>query len=221
LLDIRPAENYTDLDDLELIPENASTVVDIELVDEPDEPLDMVAAEVETESINIAPADETDTPVLNENEAASANVEMGEEWIVVLYVVARSGQSFSGAALWDAFSQAGLRFGEMDIYHMPGSDDASSVFSVASMMEPGTFYTNNQDDYETPGVVLFMRLPASFDAEQIFGKMLATARLLAQQLEGDIKDETHSTLTQQTISHIRERIAAYQFKQQQTAKSDS
>jgi cell division protein ZipA len=139
----------------------------------------------------------------------------GEELILALFVMGHPNQPFSGSELLSAMTEAGLRYGDMDIFHMHQHPDGSGpvLFSVANMMEPGTFDMQHMGDFHSPGVAMFMRLPGPVDGERAFDKMLATGRLLAQQLDGELKDETRSTLTQQTIGHLRERITDFQLKQ--------
>lgn len=139
----------------------------------------------------------------------------GDELILALFVMSHPNQQFSGSDLLSAMTDAGLRYGDMDIFHMHQQPDGSGpvLFSVANMMEPGTFDMQSMGDFSSPGVAMFMRLPGPVDGERAFDKMLATGRLMAQQLDGELKDETRSTLTQQTIGHLHERITAFQLKQ--------
>ncbi len=43
--------------------------------------------------------------------------------------------------------------------------------------------------------------------------MLATAKAIAKQLQGELKDENRSVLTGQTIEHYRERIRDFSRRQ--------
>lgn len=153
---------------------------------------------------------------------APADEKLGEELIIVLNVLAHSGNRFPGMDIHHAMAQAGLHHGDMNIYHQHVQSNGSgpAVFSVANVMEPGSFDPTSMEEFTSPGLVLFLRLPAAIESEKAFEKMLASARLLAQQLDGELMDETRSTLTQQTIGHLRERVAAYQFKQQHAHNKD-
>jgi len=145
-------------------------------------------------------------------------IESGEEMILVLNVMAHSGQRFAGLDIHRAMGQAGLHHGDMNIYHqhLENNGNGPTIFSVANVMEPGSFDPSSMEEFSSPGLVLFLQLPTAMESSKAFEKMLAAARLLAQQLDGELMDETRSTLTQQTIGHLRERVAAYQFKQQLT-----
>jgi len=149
------------------------------------------------------------------SESRPAQRPTGDELILALFVMSHPNQLFSGSELLSTMTDAGLRYGDMDIFHMHQQPDGSGpvLFSVANMMEPGTFDMQSMGDFHSPGVAMFMRLPGPVDGERAFDKMLATGRLMAQQVDGELKDETRSTLTQQTIGHLRERITAFQLKQ--------
>lgn len=133
------------------------------------------------------------------------------EKIVVLHVVAGRGYCFTGPALVEAAERVGLKHGEHDIFHrtMDTRNGSVAVFSMASMVKPGTFDLSRVDDMETPGVALFMRLPAPFDGLTAFEQMLETARRLADSLDGYLLDPQRCDLTQQAVEHIREELREY------------
>ena len=137
------------------------------------------------------------------------------EKLVVLYLVAPRGKPFRGTALREAFSQAGLKHGVMQIYHrMAGEGDrGEAVFSIANLVEPGTFDPGEFDRSTTPGISLFMRLPGPVNASMAFDDFMATARQLSERLGGELRDETRSVLSRQTIEHLREDIVEFQRKQ--------
>ncbi|MBD3670675.1 MAG: cell division protein ZipA [Gammaproteobacteria bacterium] len=138
-----------------------------------------------------------------------------EQLILVLHVMGHPDRQFDGSDLLEAMTEAGLRYGEMNIFHMHKNPDGSGpvLFSVANIVEPGTFDLQQMGDFTTPGVAMFMQLPGPEDGEKAFDKMLASGRLMAQHLDGELKDESRSTLTQQAIGHMRERISEFQLKQ--------
>jgi cell division protein ZipA len=146
--------------------------------------------------------------------AGPLNMTMPDK-VVTLYVKAPPGVPFRGSFLMEAMGKAGLAFGDMQIFHYlenhNGRDRA--LFSVANMVEPGTFNPQAMDDFSTRGLVLFLQLPAPFDAVKAFDAMVTAARSLATSLEGSVYDTTHSVLTNQTISHLREDVIDYQLRQ--------
>ena len=64
------------------------------------------------------------------------------------------------------------------------------------------------------GLSLFMLLPGPVRGVDAFADMLATARRIAEQIRGDVKDRNRSTLTRQTAHHIREEIIAFEHRRQ-------
>ena len=144
-------------------------------------------------------------------DAAEAPTEPLPELLLSLHVTAPSGVRFSGADIQEALQQAGLRHGVMDIYHrVPhGGTDRDAIFSVADMLEPGALGAERLQDHYTPGLTLFLRLPGPVDGAAALDDMLRAARVLAQRLDGELRDESRSVLTRQTIEHLRERIVEH------------
>ncbi len=135
-----------------------------------------------------------------------------EVLIVALSLVAPTDAPFPGPELLGAFDEVGLTFGDMDIFHHYGMAPTSArvaVFSVASLVEPGTFDPGAMDDFSTPGLALFMQLPGPVDGQVGLELMLNTGQRLKDLLGGELRDERRSVLTQQTIAHLRERIAEF------------
>ena len=126
--------------------------------------------------------------------------------IIQINIKAKSGQ-FTGPAILDAVRETGLQAGEMQIYHRYTGDGSHKVvFNMASMVEPGVFPLKAMQTFTTPGLTLFAQLPGPGDSLSIFSDMLYTAERLAVLLGGALQDESHSTLTKQTIENIRSQI---------------
>jgi cell division protein ZipA len=130
----------------------------------------------------------------------------GERLILTLHV-ARD-RPIPGDILYPALLDEGLAFGRMDIYH--ADDDA---FSVANMVEPGTFNPLQPEGFETPGVSLFAVLPGPLAGGPTLERLLSCARGLAAEFNATVLDETRSALTKQTEAHLRERVAAFEARQ--------
>jgi cell division protein ZipA len=147
--------------------------------------------------------------------AASARRQSVPEEVVVINVLARSGDRFRGTALMEAFMRNSLKFGDMNIFHRLDPATRAPQFSVASAVEPGTFDLNAMDEFETRGVCLFMPLPlpGSVQPLAVFEDMLTVARDIARALGGDLKDEAHSVMTAQNIQHCRQRITDFTRRQ--------
>jgi cell division protein ZipA len=135
--------------------------------------------------------------------------------VVTLFVMAPTGVPFPGSFVFEAMETAGLQYGDMEIFHCPDSRTGGSVplFSVANMVEPGTFDLSAIATFTTSGLVLFLQLPGPADPVQAFDKMVEAARSLADSLGGTVCDATRSVLTNQTIGHMREDVIDYQLRQ--------
>ena len=132
-----------------------------------------------------------------------------------LYVLAPQGVPFRGPVLQGAMADAGLEYGEMQIFNRFELQDGRQrlVFSLASLREPGTFDLSAMQDFTTDGLVLFIQVPGQVDAVKAFESMVEAARALANSLDGTLYDTTNSVLTNQTIGHMREEVIACQLQQ--------
>lgn len=155
------------------------------------------------------PEDEFPSETIPGSSAKSAPVrEQGEQLILALHVMPRLAPTFAGAAVHKAVETCGLKYGRYQVFHrMEGSQ---SVFSVANMVEPGSFDLTTVDASELLGLTLFMVLPGPRGGVASYADMLATSRQLAQALDGEVLDQERSTLTRQTARHIRERIIMFE-----------
>ena len=135
--------------------------------------------------------------------------------VLVINVLARSGEQFQGSKLKSLFEACGLEHGDMDIYHRHESEDTTTPvqFSVANAVEPGTFRPQDMAGLSTPGISFFMSLPGPTNALQAFEFMLETAQCVVRNLGGELKDERRSVMTPQTIEHCRQRIREFERKQ--------
>ena len=136
------------------------------------------------------------------------------EEVLVILVVARGEEGFPGGAMMQSIMESGLRHGDMNIYHrhesMTGNGDV--LFSMANALNPGTFDPEELEHSHVRAVSFFMGLPGPRHPKQALDLMIASARKLAQELGGDLKDENRSVLTAQTIEHYRQRIAEFERK---------
>jgi len=131
--------------------------------------------------------------------------------IVTLRLIARKGGAFRGDELILSMRGIGLRHGKFGIFHRyDGNDEERTVFSAASLVEPGGFDLANIKDQEIPGISLFLILPGPIDGTEAFDLMMTAARALAQSLDAELLDESGSTLSIQRERYMREEIIQYQ-----------
>jgi cell division protein ZipA len=138
--------------------------------------------------------------------------EAGESDAVVIHLMAPPGQMFSAKPLFAALLNAGLKFGERNIFHsyVEDSADGESVarFSVANALKPGSF-EGSLHEFSTPGVAFFMLINERSDPLAVFDDMLAAAQAAAQELDAELRDEQRATLTRGGITLYRQRIVEY------------
>lgn len=143
-------------------------------------------------------------------EAAAAQ-ELPER-ILALYVQARHNRVFEGSVIVRALVAVDMHFGEMSIYHHYGVGQLlapAPLFSAANMFEPGTLNPAEMQSFTTSGIALFMRLPNLREAGLVFELLLNTAQRLAEQLDGDVLDDTRQPLSSRGIEQLRELVKPY------------
>ncbi|MFJ4348110.1 cell division protein ZipA [Pseudomonas sp. NPDC089401] len=153
----------------------------------------------------------------NRNNPATASANVAKELppaeeVLVISVISRDEGGFKGPALLQNILESGLRFGEMDIFHrhesMAGHGEV--LFSMANAVKPGIFDLDDIDHFSTRAVSFFLGLPGPRHPKQAFDVMVAAARKLAHELNGELKDDQRSVLTAQTIEHYRQRIVEFE-----------
>ncbi len=131
------------------------------------------------------------------------------EKFVVIHVL--SDTSFNGQALLETLLELDMTFGDREIFHR--LDEAGETqFSLANAVEPGSFHPGTMDELQTPGVTLFMHAHEVHDPLGVYDGMLEAAQTLALELGGELRDESHSVITTQTIDHCRQAIQDFQYK---------
>jgi cell division protein ZipA len=132
--------------------------------------------------------------------------------IVTLRLVGHNKQTFQGDELVLSMRGIGLRHGKFGIFHRyDGNDESRTIFSAASLVEPGSFDLANIKEQQIPGISLFLVLPGPVDGVEAFDLMMAAARALAQTLDGELLDESGSTLSIQRERYLREEIIQFQI----------
>lgn len=134
--------------------------------------------------------------------------------VLVINVMSSGSARFYGPDLVDVIFDCGMRYGDMHIFHRYEDEDGDGplLFSMANMVVPGTFDLDTIDEFETPGVSLFMTLPMQSNSMEAFNIMAETAKAIAVCLGGELKDEQRSVMTAQTLEHCRHRIREFERK---------
>ncbi|CAA0113657.1 Cell division protein ZipA [BD1-7 clade bacterium] len=164
-------------------------------------------------------SDDLAMPTIKAQQVADVGVELDDnpyiesdpEDILVLHACAPKGKPFDGARLRKILDACDCRLARQHIYHRFERENGHGgvQFSIANMVEPGTFVDIDREDFSSPGVSFFLRLPGADDPTEAYNCMIEVAQALVRNLGGSLKDEAHSTATEQTLEHGRERIREF------------
>ena len=134
------------------------------------------------------------------------------EKILTLRVVPREEELSSEQAVL-ALREAGLQHGKYVIFHCPSATSAEeTLFSVASLVEPGSFDLADLKESKIPGMSFFMILPGTGDPVDRFDQMVQTARNIAQELDAEMFDERGSSWSIQRERYLREEVIEYRHQ---------
>lgn len=150
----------------------------------------------------------------NEITEKQKKLEPLEPEVIVVSIVMPEGQVISGAALLPILLTLGLRYGEMDIFHRheDNAGNGKVTFSLANMMNPGTFDLDALETFTTRGLTLFMTLPNAGDAFEVFEHMLGAAKQISVEFGAQLLDDKRSVMTKQTEQHFKGKIRDFERK---------
>ncbi|NNC55419.1 MAG: cell division protein ZipA [Pseudomonadales bacterium] len=137
----------------------------------------------------------------------SAQRFVSEEQLLVLHVRARNKQGFNGTDLLQVLLACDMRYGDRDILHRNerAGGAGSLQFSVANMVEPGTFNLEDINSFRTPGISFFMSLPGPENPDEAFECMLETANCVVKNLDAELLDEHHQIASVALLESLRDR----------------
>jgi cell division protein ZipA len=135
-----------------------------------------------------------------------------EPQVIVLSVVMPANQQMLGAALLPTLLTLGLKYGEMNIFHRheDNAGQGKVTFSLANIMNPGSFDLDTIETFATRGVSLFMTLPNAGDPFYVFEQMLNAAKQLAGEFNAQVLDEKRNILTNQTEQHYLNKVREFE-----------
>lgn len=139
--------------------------------------------------------------------------------IVLLHVMAPNNGVIDGSLLLEVIESRGYHYGDLDIFH--SLHEGKTVFSIAKVVEPGRFDINDIASFDTPGLALILRLPGPVQGDVAFEVMMSEAHELASALGCRVLDSGRSTLSRQTVSHLRESILEYMHREKYLSKAIS
>ncbi|MDP6435968.1 MAG: cell division protein ZipA C-terminal FtsZ-binding domain-containing protein [Gammaproteobacteria bacterium] len=146
----------------------------------------------------------------------SAPVIEADSRVVTVRIMPQYGEAFPAEPLILSLRSAGLVHGQFGIFHCQDEDDPGrSRYSVASLVEPGSFDLSNLKESGYPGVSIFMVLPAPENGVELFDQMVATARAIARDMDGHLVDEQGGALSLQRERYMREEVIQFLLQHNQ------
>ena len=134
--------------------------------------------------------------------------------VITVRLVPRTGDELRAELAVLALRKAGLQHGRYGIFHYPLEEDPQEPeFSVASLIEPGSFDLTSLKETTLPGMSFFMVLPGAGDPVSRFDRMVAVARTLTLSLSAELFDERGSSWSIQRERYVREEIIEYRHQQ--------
>ena len=118
-------------------------------------------------------------------------------------------QRVEGAKLLEALLAESLQHGKYSIFHRLHTD-GSIIFSVASMVEPGTFDLDKAGETLYPGITMFAQLPGPVPGMHALNEVVACARRLQANLGGTLQDERGVPLTVHRIERMRQEVREFE-----------
>jgi cell division protein ZipA len=160
----------------------------------------------------------TDAPTLSMSETPQPR-RIERRKIVALRLAAPS-QRYSGQLLRDALEAEGLQHGKYDVFHRL-SDGGASIFSIASMVEPGTFDLDHMNGSAYPGVTLFAQLPGPIAGAHAVQELVTCGKRLQETLGGTLQDDRGVPLTVHRIERLRQEVIDFERSQTRDTSRDS
>ena len=160
-----------------------------------------------SESLEVAPDD-----VQIDEESEQNEDELPQSKIVTLRFVPKNGEKLDLEQTVLALRNVGLERGRYGIFHYfsnGGNNDTDVEFSVANLIEPGSFDLTDTEDNTLPGMTFFTVLPGHGDPIARFDRMVSIARDLKQLLEAELLDEEGSFWSVQRERYVREEVIQY------------
>jgi cell division protein ZipA len=132
--------------------------------------------------------------------------------VIIVSVVMPDNGVISGAALLPTLLTLGLRFGDMDIFHrhQDSAGNGKVTFSLANMMNPGTFDLDQIETFTTQGISLFMTLPNANNPFEVFEQLMSAAKQLSMEFGAQLLDDKRSVMTKQTEQHYMGKIRDFE-----------
>jgi len=206
-IDSEPKISLSDVAQAELAPQKNEHQINITIDDEIDEEPQTTEELINSHDAELE-ANSSDEPIQSE---------MINDWdmVIAFTVMARDGGTFSGKSVKTTLESLDLHFGDLQIFHrsLPGLRK-QTLFSVANILDPGTLNPDSFATMQTPGLLVFARLPGPVNGLTLFDDLLDVAQKMTDKLDGTLCDESRDILSQSAIEAMRSRILSLNLQLQ-------
>ena len=165
-----------------------------------------------------ATSSDEDAPTLSSSETPAPR--RSERRKILALRLAASPHRMEGSRLLEVFGAENLQHGKYGIYHRL-HDDGVSMFSVASMVEPGTFEPEKMAQTQYSGITMFAQLPGPVPGMHALNELVACARRLQQSLGGTLQDDRGVPLTVHRIERMRQEVREFERPSQATHRGSA
>lgn len=132
--------------------------------------------------------------------------------LFIFNVVAKEGSQLGGHEILQFFLTSGFRFGEMSLFHRHENSDGTGpiIFSIANMMEPGTFDLDTMEQFKSEGVSFFLTAPnKEISINSSFDMMLRAVEQMAEEFDCIVLNESRKPMTQEEFIDYKRRLENY------------
>jgi len=173
--------------------------------------LEPTFADAPTEELPVHPAPSATSaaaaPTLSSSEAPQ--MRRVERRKILSLRLAIAPQRIEGAKLLESLLAESLQHGKYGVFHRLHTD-GTIVFSVASMVEPGSFELEKMSETLYPGITMFTQLPGPVPGMHALNELIACARRLQANLGGTLQDERGVPLTVHRIERMRQEVREFE-----------
>lgn len=119
---------------------------------------------------------------------------------LIMFIAAEQ-NDFEGGAVLNALDNAGLQFGEKEVYHrmILTESGEKSLFSVANGVKPWTLIPEQIAEETTPGLSLIINLPSPINNREAIHDFVKTAERLNYELGGVIKNQNQEVISEEEL----------------------
>ncbi len=171
---------------------------------------------VETDAGGLEDTDEAAAPVAepaSESSSEPAADDNKPSGIIVLYILPKGDEVLAGSEINSSAQAMGLSFGDMNIFHY--IHDGRNVFSLANMLEPGSFDADTIHELKTTGLTIFMQITGDDPLDDLT-EMLQRSYQLAGLIGARLCNHKREPLTEQDAENYRTQVSTFSNAESKT-----